>query len=170
MTSSIQPNIQQVLDKVKMKQIFRKLDGFCSICRQDHNGRKMDGSDILKVASRETACLLLKQIPFCEKNCQVFQILIKTLISRKVLSTASIKRKASPCVGWLVYKSVCCVNPPWSRVRADPRQLVTPLLSVLADKQPQLKIILCSRGLGSGAAQSCLPTCLIIGVVLAECG
>ena len=59
MTSSIQPNIQQILHKVKMKQIYQKLDGFCSICRQDHNGRKMDGRDILKFASRETSCLLL---------------------------------------------------------------------------------------------------------------
>ena len=108
MTSSIQPNIQQVLDKVEMKQIFRKLDGFCSICRQDHNGRKMDGRDILKVASRETACLLLKQILCCAFESKVLQILMKTLICRKVLSTASIKEKASPCVGWLVQVSMLC--------------------------------------------------------------
>ena len=62
----------------------------------------MDGRDILKVASRETACLLLKQILCCAFESKVLQILMKTLICRKVLSTTSIKEKASPCVGWLV--------------------------------------------------------------------
>ena len=68
----------------------------------------MDGRDILKVASRETACLLLKQILCCAFESKVLQILMKTLICRKVLSTTSIKEKASPCVGWLVQVSMLC--------------------------------------------------------------